>query len=68
MLSAYFRMGLVLKLGRQSEVIGLSSRGLRTQPWGVPVFRVMTLELFLPPWIDCVLQTGNLATNYTALS
>lgn len=38
MLSAYFRFWLVLKLGQQSEVNGLSSRGLRMHPWVVPVF------------------------------
>lgn len=58
--SAYFRMWLVLNLGQQSWVIRMNSRGLRTQPWEVPVFREMTPELFLSPRTDWVLRTASI--------
>ncbi|KAI3370764.1 hypothetical protein L3Q82_007108 [Scortum barcoo] len=54
--SANFTIWLVADLGTQSCVIRVNSRGLRTQPWGEPVLRVMTLEVFLLTRTDCGLS------------
>ena len=40
-------------------VIRVNSRGMRTQPWGEPVFREMTLELLLFTCTDWVLYRSS---------
>ena len=54
---------LVLALRMQLWVIRVNSRGLRMLPWGEPVLRVMTLEVFWPTCTDCGLSVRSLAAR-----